>query len=345
MVDLAYAYSNARVKAMRSKLFDRERIREVMDVRSLPEVIEMLEESPYKKHFVEASTKYSGVELVKSALDANLVSTFQKVWEISPAKAKPLLSLLLQQWEVNNLKKAIAAIGLGKSISLQHLVLVGGWRDAKLLEKIVSQDSLEGVAKALEFTEYWPSFKKAFAEYRKTRDFRLLLAALDEYYYSLLSKAAASPGVDEMTKRFLEHKIGFAAAIAVLRMKHSGVPAEKIRRHLLHNSERFRRLLEKMVSAESFEKAAEFLAAESLVGGAAIREKAGRRDLSGVEVELEKALLSIARKTLSRSVLSMGALVGYLFLKQEEVHALRKIAYATQFDVKQEIRETILAGW
>lgn len=343
MVDLGYAYANARVKAMGSKLFDKHRMRELMDVRTLPEVIEMLEESPYKHSFVKASTKYSGIELVKRALDDDLILAFSKVWRIAPAKARPLLGLLLQQWEVNNLKKGVAAKAIGKGVSASDFLVVAG-EDARLVEKVVAQQDLEGVLKALEFTEYGPAFRKAFEQYRKSGDFRPLLAALDEHYFEKLSKQVLFGSLDDKTRIFLKRKLEYADAMAILRMRHSGVQTAQVRKHLARAQHRETALLRALVEASSEQEAVEALAEGRYVDGKALLDKASRKDFAGVEIELEKALLLFARKTLSSSVLSLGALVGYLFLKQEEVHSLRKIAYATQFDVKQEIRETILAA-
>lgn len=341
MVDLGYAYANARVKAMRSKLFDRDRIRELMDVRSLSEVVEMLEESPYKKSFVKASTRYSGLELVKHALDDELKTTFHTVWKFAPSKARPLLALLLKQWEVNNLKKAIAAKALGRNLSLSDFLLVEG-EDAKLLEKVVAQEDLKGIAQALARSEYGPAFAKSFAEYEKSKDFRVLLSCLDEHYFARLSKEVSQGKLDAKTRNFLAKKLEYSQAIAILRMRHSGMRQEDAKKFLERNSfGKPSSLLRKMVEAETEKDALEILATDKKVDGKAVL---AAKDLPGVEVELEKALLIYARKTLSSSVLSLGAVVGYLYLKQEEVHSLRKIAYATQFDIKQEIRQTVLAA-
>lgn len=341
MVDLNYAYANARVKAMKSKLFDRDVIRELMDVRSLPEVVEMLEEGPYKKAFVKASTRYSGIELVKHALDDDLKATFHTVYKFAPAKARPLLSLLLKQWEVNNLKKIIAAKALGRNLALSDLLIVEG-EDSKLVEKVIPQPDFEAIAKTLAHSAYGPCLRKAFDEYGKTKDFRVMLSSLDEQYFAMLSKQVMQGKLDAKTRDFLAKKLEYSQAMAVLRMLHSGMKKEQVSRFLQASSPgRPRMFLRKMVEAESERAALEALAAERRVDGKAVL---AAKDLPGVEVELERALLIYARKTLSASVLSLGALVGYLYLKQEEVHSLRKIAYATQFEVKQEIRETVLAA-
>lgn len=342
LVDLEYAYANARVKAMKVQLFDKHRMRELMDVGSLAEVIEMLEESPYKNACVRASANYSGIELVKRALDEELKLLYRKVLRIAPPKARPLIELLLKQWEVNNVKKALAAKALGRKLELSDFLIVAG-EDPKLLEQISSKPDLEGALKTLAGSEYGPVISKSMEQYRATGDFRVILAALDENYLGRLAKQAQSPSLDDHTRRFIMRRIECAQAMAILRMRHSGMDSAQIRKYLKRAPLWQTGLLTKMVEADGVEPAVRVLCGEPYVDKAAILEKAARNNLPGVEVELEKALLASARHTYGTSVLSLGVLVGYLFLKQEEVHSIRKIAYATQFDVRQEIRETILA--
>ena len=68
-MDLSYCYANARVKGMKSKLFSESKLRELLDVKSIAELVELLEESgSYREAFVSASTKYTGMELIARAL-------------------------------------------------------------------------------------------------------------------------------------------------------------------------------------------------------------------------------------------------------------------------------------
>jgi len=328
---------------MKDKLLDRDKVREMMDVRTLPEVIEMLEESPYKKHFVRASTKHSGVELVRKALDSNLVESFRKVWEFAPAKAKPVIAILLQQWEINNLKKALASKALGRKPTMDDFIVLPGPGEVLLSKIVENEGGLEDLSKILDNTEYGQVYHKALGEYKKSGDFRVMLSALDDYYFRVLSRSVFSGGLDDLTRNFLSRKLDYAAVIAILRMKQSGVQPSEMRKYLVYAGVR-QQMLEKMISASSVPAAVELMAGDVFVDPAVLKAKADAKDIAAIELELEKALLKLARKTLSRSVLSLGALVGFLFLKQEEVHSIRKIAYATQFEVKQDLRDAVLAA-
>ena len=99
MVDLGYAYANARVKGMKSNLLGSHVFRELMQVRTVDEVIALLEQTPYKKDLVEASRMRSGVQLVDVALSNNLARTIATMGRIMPKHASGLFSLLTADWE------------------------------------------------------------------------------------------------------------------------------------------------------------------------------------------------------------------------------------------------------
>ncbi|MEK6924510.1 MAG: V-type ATPase subunit [Candidatus Micrarchaeota archaeon] len=338
-MDLAYAYANARVKAMTSKLLDRDAMRELLDVKSLPEFIELLEEGPYKPAFVAASTRYSGSELVKRALDDDLAVAAGKVYRIAPLKAKRMVARLLKDWEVNNVKKIIALRALGRGVSLQDLLVVG---DGRLVEKLVAQQDLDGVLRSLMLTEYSGALGGALPHFRKSGDYRGLLGALDAYNCNALAAAAVEES-DPQLKRFLERRISIINAVTALRLRKSGVTAGKTRPFIIPAPGQS--FCEKMIVAKGLKEAAA-IASERLgipLPEEVVRHAAESGELAQVEEVFQNQLLREARKTLRRSVLSPGVLAGYMYLKHEEVHSLRMIAYATQFEVKQDIRDSILS--
>jgi V/A-type H+-transporting ATPase subunit C len=51
------------------------------------------------------------------------------------------------------------------------------------------------------------------------------------------------------------------------------------------------------------------------------------------EVALEKVIAGQGLKALSRSILSLGSIIGFLFLKEEEVSNIRKIVRAKEYDL------------
>ncbi len=341
MTDLSYAYANARVKAMHSQLLDRDAMRALLDVKTLPEFIELLEESPYKQAFVSASVRYRGIELVKHALDADLVQSMQKVYKVAPAKAKPFLARYLQHWQVNNLKKILAAKAIGKPVEQTDLLVLGP-SDARFLSPFLAAKDFGEAARALAGTEYASAAASVLKEYEKTHDFRLFLSALDDYHYAKLAEAAATIP-DRHLWHFLRMRIDMMNAMAILRMRLSGMKTTEVSRRMLHAASRG--FAQSLIHARSMDAALGFLSTHAGMSFSQkdVDDAIHGKSLSGIEVSLDARMLTAARRTMRMSVLSLGTLVGYLHLKEAEVHALRKIAYATQFEVKERIRATIVA--
>ena len=346
MADLSFAYANSRVNAMKSKLFDRDRMRELMDVGTLDEFIELLEETQYKPFFVDASTRYRGLELVKHALDANFVATLARLSQILPDQSQQVYSVLVRRWEINNIKKIIASKAIGKPVSMQDLLPAAGESTA-LFEKLIAAKDLPEVLEVLRRTPYGAAIQGKQADFLKRQgDFRVFLEVLDLHYFNSLLQCLDAAR-DEFTAGFIRDQLDFANALVVLRMMKSGVTPEKILRHVAV-AKGARKLVEQMLAQPDAAKALEVFVRRKRMSldAAATAEVAKGRDasLSLVEVEVEKALLAKARRTLSRGVLSLGVVVSFLHLKQEEVHSLRKIAYATQFEIKDDLRGRVLSA-
>ncbi len=323
---------------MKSKLFDPDRMRELMDVRTLDEFVELLEESEYKGAFVSASTRYTGLELVKRALDDDLIATIGRIANFLPPSALPIYAVLMREWELNNIKKIVASKALGRPIEMKNLIPVDR-ESIGLLARLVTAPDLAVTLEILRASRYSKAVRAAEKDFEKTKDFRIILSELDRAYYVELH-AALKFAPDAFTRGFLQDRLDFANAFLILRMMKSGVSKEKLRPYTVNSAY----LANEMLLQDSPEGALEVFARKKLLAPAPLVELLKAKGLPYVEVELERALLRKARSTLSRGVLSMGVAVAFLHLKREEVHSLRKIAYATQFEVKDEIRERVLSA-
>ncbi len=338
MTDLSFSYANARIKAMKSKLFDPDRMRELMDVRTLPEFIELLEESDYKPAFVAASTRFSGLELVKRALDDDLIATIERIGHFLPEHAMPTYRVLVREWELNNIKKIVASKALGRPIEMKDLIPIDR-ESVGLLARLLAAPDSAVVIEILRASRYSKAVRTADKDFEKTKDFRILLSELDRAYYVELHDALKL-APDAFTRGFLQDRLDFANAFLILRMLKSGVAKDKLRGYTVNSAH----LANEMLAEDSIEGSLEAFARKKLLAPAPLVGLLKDKGLPFVEVELERALLRKARSTLARGVLSMGVAVAFLHLKREEVHSLRKIAYATQFEVKDEIRQRVLSA-
>jgi len=69
-----YAYITARVRAMKSKLIQKEVFPKMMNM-DLAEITRFIGESEYKQDVDELAQKFSGIDLLEHALNQNLART------------------------------------------------------------------------------------------------------------------------------------------------------------------------------------------------------------------------------------------------------------------------------
>ena len=77
-----YAYSSARVHAMKVKLFPPETYTKML-MMALPELARFIEESEYKAEVDELARQHSGIDLIEFATHLNLARTFVQLTEMT----------------------------------------------------------------------------------------------------------------------------------------------------------------------------------------------------------------------------------------------------------------------
>jgi len=321
---------------MKSRLLKESVVKEMLEVGSVNEVIELLEEDAvYKPFLVRLSSEYSGTELVSRALQENLAATLKKIYSFLPKKARAKFRLLSMELEIRDLKTIIAKKVLGLEVTKSDLVNVSE-ENARLIEKMVkARDYSEAIA-ALQKSEYATAFPDSLVKtFEKTRDFRILASALNDYYSNFLARSL-SEEKDAQVRKLLQDKIDYANAVLVLRLKKTGLSEKEITPRLtLPLSRKVRRVL----AGKSYLDCVSIAEKEFKVSIPAQE----RESIARVEVALEKRFVESALRDFRLSVLSFGTVLGYYYLKAIELSNIQKIVYATDFGVKQELKDVIFA--
>jgi len=344
-MDLTYAYANARIKAMSVKLLSQEQLRQLISVRTLNEVIELLEESDYKDSFVDASVKYSGFELVLKALNLDFVRTMQKVMKIVPPVARPAMEALLRKWEVQSIQYVLTAKALDEPIADSELIFLDPHR-RRFLEQFVQAKDFSSALHALASTEYGRIIAAAKPEYERTKkDYRVFLGAFDHYYYKLLA-AELEKQKDFNVRSLLRSEIETHNIMIVLRLKllpaslKEGqlAPADVIDSFLIPGGSYS--FVRELARAPDLDTAMKKVADKYKIGDAV--EKAKKlKSLAPVEIALERLFTEKTMLTTRRAVLSFGTVMGFVYLKQREIRSIRALAFATQLGLGEEVKEIV----
>ncbi|MFH1107184.1 MAG: V-type ATPase subunit [Candidatus Micrarchaeota archaeon] len=331
-MDLHYSYANARIKGMKSKLFQDGKLRELLDVRSIPELIELLEESGYRESFVSMSTKYSGMELVVRALKDDFEKTLRKVVDVTPESGREMLKAFLREYEIGNIATILSAKATGAEVKDTDLIILSD-ESRRNLDKLTAARSLTEAVKELQFSEYAAAFSKVFVEYDRTRDFRVLTRGLYAYHNSRLA-ALARTTKNPLVKRFVRLKLELGDLMLLLRLKRSDAAASAMPFLTLKSSA----LLRELDAMTDFHKILARLKARDKKTASAVEEASKADSLIPLEIALERDFVATVFRQTRVSVLDISTIVGFLFLKQEEVGTIRKIAYAKQFGFTEDLK-------
>ncbi len=345
MVDLSYAYANARVKAMKTKLLPQPVLREMMVVKTLNEVIAVLEEGPYKEAFVDSSVKYSGRKLILNALFLDFSRTMQKLMKIAPPKALPTLRKVLEKWEVQTIQLVLASKATGEPVNADELIFLEPGR-MNALTAFLDAQNLDAAITELSKTNYGPAVFGAKADYDRAKDYRVYVNALDKFYYSDLSKALAQTK-DGHAEKLVRAEIDAHNFLLALRMKHS--TSKKVRAGEVTTPEKIEAYFiagGDTAFAKQLAYAPDYDAALALVEqkyGIANAIQAAREtnSLTPIEIALDRKFVDQISRTALLSVLCFGAIMGYLYLKQKEILVVRAITFATELGLAEDMKKMV----
>lgn len=336
-----YGYSNARTKAMKSLLIPESKIRELIAVPSIHEIIEILEGTAYRSELIELSTNYKEGDLVERALSKNLSKICSKLLEITPSVGKGVLSNILKRFEIHNLKSIL----VGKSLEyskeeIERLIINIGQFDKEFLLKLLELSTLEEIVNSLANTEY--KFLLNFIqEYKETHDPLPLLNSIDMYYYQVLSESGWLTD-EKGVWSLIDAEVNTKNIINLLRAKHNRLGKEETKKLIISGGSILPSIY-KVLEKEKMEDVVKELKNTYDLSEAYEKYKKDG-SLAHFEIELEKNVARNAVRTLRLSSLSLAAIMGYLVLKEIEIGNIRKIVRAKEFGLPAElIKEMVFA--
>ena len=336
MVDLSYGYANARVKAMKCCLLGEETLRGLFSVGSLSEYIDMLENTAYKQSFVDASTRDEGIKLVMAALRMESDRTIAKIKRIVPDNGQERLQSLISLWELKPLQVVLAA----KASSLPVDPLYIDFLDAAGKDKVkvlMAAPDFGTALQALSKVGYKAISAKAYSEYSRSKDFRVALRMIGRHYYENVYEFARKEP-DHEVRHILQAELDFFNTSTALRLRNAGVGEKEIHKALVKPSAAS---LAMQISKCADTASAVALMEKSFKLAGISKAYADSKNIWEVELMLEQRMFSRILKETRISVLSLGAIFGYIFLKRREIANLRAIALSLQFPSRDAFRKSV----
>jgi V/A-type H+-transporting ATPase subunit C len=308
------------------RLLTEKQLTEIIESDNLDEVASYLRGLPDYAKYVD---QYP----LEKALDAQLADTYDTLTKITPDSIKPIFKVLLQKWDVRNLKSIIAAkeAALSKEETMNLLVPFGELQDS--LDKLIDAKNITEVITGLEGTAYARVLDDALPAYENTGMILPLEASLDKYFLENLLTAAANPA-DESTSAlhsYIGTQVDATNLSIILRAKAEGLKYDDIQPYVVSDGYQIREWkLKDLMEAEDVGSVVSSLEgteyAQILTDALPEYTKTG--SVAPLEAALDEQIRQVA-KTLSIKIpFGIGPIVGFLSKKEKEIRNLKVITRA-----------------
>jgi len=344
-----YAYVNARIRGMKSRLLDRHQYEELMLQPDLDSLLSVLEKTPYGGEITKAKAMSEGIVAIELALRNDFVKTFRKIAKIvREEEAEKYLRIFLHRWDVQNIKTILR----GKNIHttneeiLSCLVPVGELDEVALTE-LLKQPDLKAVVDLLATFGiiYAKPLTQAFPDFSKEGDISILECALDTFYYADSLASVPSPSYnDTLIRELIATEIDVINIRTVLRLVRDRTPWEDAIKFLIPGGKELReRDLKRLMGLHSTEEVVADLGQTSYRFLRELPEasiKTGR--ISLLEKQLENYLIRKGAGSFLDDPLSIALIVGYFWAKYTEITNIRiisrsKMAFLSEDQIKEEL--------
>lgn len=333
-MQIDYGYPNARIKAMKSLLFDHAYYEALLDVDDVQEIIAALEKTSYKKDIEEGTLKYPGVQGVEEGLRMNLVNTFRKVVKIadeSGSEVRELVHLLVGRWDVYNIKTIVRGkhIGATREEILDSLIPAGELH-AVLLKQLAEAKDMKECLDLLAVWEvpYGRPLTAEFSHYVETGKLADMELALDKfaYQYALERTKRMFSLNARLVREIFQREIDFVNIMTIIRLSRERVDPEEAANYFIEGGKLID--LEKFLSLVQIEKPEEIVAQlqetpywGSLSEGLQDYLKYG--SIAALERSMEDLIVKKNVAMFKGDPLSIAVIIGYVWAKFNEVVNLR----------------------
>ncbi len=341
-----YGYPNARLRAMRSRLFDRRAYDEMLGLARIDDVIAWLDQSTWNDDIEVALARFVGVRVVMEAARLNLARTYGRIRSFLDGDAARLLGILLGRWDLANLKAILRGqrVGAPPDAILEALTPAGALDEAAL-RALARQPDPVSTADALRMwnVEYARAVSLAWQETAAGRDPSALDSALDRIFYKAFL-AQLEPGVenDALVREALAREIDAANIVAALRLRSTGVGVaeERTGGTFLTGG---RLGLPWLAALTRVERDEEALARLRTIPPWEVLTHVQRLDVAAVQGALGRDVAAYQVGFFRRDPLSIAPVVGYIAAKGAEAANVRLIAQAVTLGVpRSRVEEALI---
>lgn len=240
---MSYEYLNTRLRIMRANLLGPQQFRSLFQSHDLDAFVNVLAETDYGPEIEMSSVEYEGYELVENALIRHTQRVFSKMYEIAFDEAKTLIRILLERFEVFNLKTILRGFHVGSEAEvIRRSLFPTILYPTEFYQDLLKREDISAIVDELLTVgnRYYRPVSRVYSEYEASGKLALLESALDQHYFGgsrQRLREIASPNA-EYVERLLGREVDILNLVYALRVIEAGLETEEKYRYILGDGER-----------------------------------------------------------------------------------------------------------
>ncbi len=338
-----YGYINARVRGMKSRLFDRQMYHELAAKADLGALLASLAQTPYREPIEAALVRSQGLTALIDGLRRDLTACLLKLRRIAgddrAAEPAALVGILLARWDYRSLLALTRAQARGVAATIEREILIGvGDLDAVALAELARQPDLPAMIDLLSTWRlpYATPLRRAWLAVVEGGDLSILEEALGQAYATMIQERLQSlpPSPNRaLVQQALSQEIDVQNLLNALRLRQAHLRGELFPEPSTEWYLPGGRLpLAALASLRAMAEPAQVLAALRSSPAAApwlpaLTAWAAREDLVALQRALERRLTEMAQALFVHDPLTIAPVIAYLWAKENEVRNLRVIGW------------------
>jgi V/A-type H+-transporting ATPase subunit C len=328
-----YGYLNARLRAKKGSFLRPRDYESALGTASLEEMVTFLEGTPYKTEVIRALTATRGMAGVDEGLRRDFQHTIDQMVGSVSGRLQELVTIVLGRWEIFNIKTVLRGRHAGAPLeTVMHNVLPFGRLGDVALQELARQQDMKS---AIDLLSQWSIpyarvLREAYPVYREKGDLQVLELALDRSFFaSSLRGLDPTDQNDQIVADYLRREIDLLLVGYALRSVHHGVHEGDSGSVFIPGGRSVSAVVYgRMLAARSLDDLMKAVPDPLYVRclEAGMPSYLEHRRLSALERSLETCFIKSMTAKMAGDPLSMSSVIGFLWLKLNEITNLRIIS-------------------
>ena len=340
----AYAFINAKIRAMLSFLISPELFSRILEAEDIYGIMEILKEAPYYKKLIEnAGREVTDLRAIERQLIKNDLDIYRRIYRSIPGNIeRELVEFFIEKYELEQLKVALRIWHKKMPININDYILGEKISFDIDYKKIIYAPNIEEIIFLLDNVPYRKPVLMARETFKEKGSIFYIEASLDMDYYRRIFACLdlLSSRDKDIAKRIIGIQIDIENINWLIRMrKYYNLPAGDMLEWVIPGGSK--------INKENITK---FYATDGLakiVDSVAFGPYAKIKDLIEenvglIENFLHEVLLKETRRALSGYPFTIGTILSYMILKNSETRNIVSLFYAKSLGLKKEETSSLL---